>query len=246
MGAAAIPVAIAVGRSVGGAVGANQRRQKEKGRLGDAYRSGARNLTVRQSDAQQSASERLVARGLAGGGGLAPYGVVQPSQGPTVPGMAVKGQGYTAPGGANSQTTAQPRGTGVTNPTGPTAPRTLGQQYMADLVSEQRAEQTDLRQEYDNALQRNDADYTDAVIGSIASGLGSAYGAYTGLSAYGDAKKGGTGDANADILKAPTKAMPDLSGVAFGGINPINPLASGAWARPQSVDSFTVTGRRYG
>lgn len=60
--------ALSIGKGIYGAIQANQQKQRNKGYINDAYRSGVQRMETRQGDVRQSTSESLNARGLLGGG----------------------------------------------------------------------------------------------------------------------------------------------------------------------------------
>lgn len=224
-----IPIIGGIAEGIAGAVQANQRRQRAKGVLTKAYTMGQQRLNLSQEDERQSGAESLVRRGL----GARPGVIARPTQ----PTLTTDGSGapvktfsplFNQVSAANGVRMLPGGSLDVGGAT------TLGQQNVKDRGREQVLEQTDLRTNYDNAMQDNNNAATDAEIASIAGGVG------TALSGVASSYAAPAAAATMATSAGPQKAMSDLASRSYGGINPVNPLEGGAWA--QSTRNFNVYG----
>lgn len=136
--------AYAVGKGIYGAISGNQRRQRMKGYINDAYRSALQRQNVHDTDVRQDTAESLNARGIL-------------SQGPqftqTSPSLT-----QSAYGGGQ--------------------PSTLGGQMEADTNRELALEHHDLDASHTRALNENNADYANDLVGAAtgtAQGIMQAY-----------------------------------------------------------------------
>lgn len=219
-----------------GAIGANQRRQRNKGLISQAFRSGNQRLARSQADERQSQGEQLLARGLAQGGDVNTGRVAGVSH--DMPGLVSQGAKPLTGFGAFGDSVLKRSGIGVTpgDTTSVSGARSLGGQQIADQHREQVFDTTDLRTNYANELQDNDQQATNEMLGAVAGGLGTAFRAYNAGQSYAAAPDPRT--VNNGLPAGVTQGR-DLSTTAYGGIDPVNPLGRGAWAR-KSVDSFNV------
>lgn len=215
---ALVGAGIGVLGGIAGAVGANQRSQKNKGLINAAYTRGRQRLNLNQADERQSSAERLGARGLAQGGSVRLGGIARP---------AAFRAGYNGTGPIN-ELSKRFTGLGYDPGTGTnvTGAHSLGEQYTADQGREQTLEQQDMATERDNALKANNDERTNAYVNAAIGGVSSAVNGYNAVSAYNDAYQ-------------KPKDPRDMSGGAWGGIDPVRPLEFGAWA-PRAVDQFNI------
>ena len=188
---------------------ANQGRQKNKGIIGKAYALGRQRLNLSQQDTRESQAESLGARGLAQGGNVRDMGPVSPTMGP-------KGEAGAAPvsvGGAHD----------------------LGGQATLDEQREQQLEQTGLSNQAQSAYAANDANANTSELNSAIAAGGDIASAFAnkpapnvsgGPSASATPASLGLGGSS---VPAPQMASSPY-GNAWGGIDPINPTARGAWS----------------
>jgi len=239
-----LAAAYGLGRAAFGAIQGNQTRQRNKGLISQAYRTGRERLDLTQGDVRQNVQESAVARGLAGGGGVRASGPVHPTGGGGVGSAGYKTKTSYAmrvPGHPQfgvTPTVTQVGGERAAPPVSVSGAYDLGSQQGSDLAREQQLEQTDLVRQKDAALAGNDAEYANTLVGSAAAGVA---GAGDVANAYGAMKAPGVTDAfGAGRLPEGTTAPDTPYKNAFMGIDPVNPLERGAWAR--NAD-FNVYGR---
>jgi hypothetical protein len=193
-----------------GAINSNQTKQRNKGYLSAAYRSGVQRQETLQQDTRQATSESLNARGLLSGG-VSPIHAAM------------------APAGGRKEV-------GTSGVLEALAPQTEGATDLAGGVQvrnerEFGIERNDLDNQYKRDINENNAAGLNGELGSIAGGIEGVAGAVSaaqGLSAANAAATGASG------TRTPI-ASALLSGSAYGGIHATDPLGdpSSAWHVPR-------------
>lgn len=206
-----VMAALGVGKSIYGAIEANQVKQRNKGYINDAYRTASARMSQQQATGSEENLESLNARGMVSGG-------VRPIHAAMV--------------------------NGTSNATD------LAGQSQANLEREYGLDRHALDAAHTQALNENKADALNAQIGAISSGIGSvasAYGSGQEMAALNAA--GGSGASSAAGTAASANQSPIasamLSGSAFEGIHPVDPLGdpTSAWHMPGSTGTTIGDGQ---
>lgn len=144
---------IAVGNAIYKGISANQRKQRNKGYIQEAFRSARQKQETHEGDVRQGEAESLNARGLGTTGAV--------SRNPSRIAAAM------AKGGIPALANLPPS-------------TTLGGRVQTETNRELGLERRDLEQARDQALRENKAEYIDSLVGATTGGLlglGQAYGA---------------------------------------------------------------------
>jgi len=218
-GIAPLIAALVVGgvRAGVGAIQANQRKQRQKGYISQSADISTKRLAREQRLARESEAESLGARGLLqGGSGAINAAMVGDAAGKKI---NVFGRSVELPPSGPVSTTG-----GGTD---------LASSITTDTGQQMALERRDLSNKIRQAYRENKDQYTQALLGSVASGVetgASVYGAGKNLSAL---KTGGVGGGGGlgGVDGPGTNTNELLSATSFGGINPVDPLGdpSSAW-----------------
>lgn len=219
---------LAVGGAAYKAISANQRKQRMRGYIGQAFRSAQERQQVHEGDVRQGTAESLNARGLGSTGAVQPATVTRSS-----PEVLAQLEAAGAPPGLISQAM---RGKATTTQR---APSTIGGRVQSETNRELGLERTDLLNARDQAYRENSADYFNELIGAGlqgAQGVAGAYGASQDLAAMQQLQPQG-----GSKIRAAMMGVDDPTNW-YGGVNGVDPLnAPGSSWNPQTLNAVAGT-----
>lgn len=241
--------ALAAGRAIYGAVNANQKKQRNKGYIDEAYRSAQQRQRVKEGDVRQGTAESLASRGL-----LTSGAVRRTTATPAAPVMVPGSRILNAMRGAQFENAKQ----GLAQSGAIVASRTLGQRAQNENSREFALERSDLTAARNAAQRENKAEGFQGQFNSIingATGIASAIGLSQQLGAGAQLSQSATDAARSDqsdqiaALPIPgVQAIPPSRAIAgamgidnpnnwFGGIHGIRPLDApgSSWNRKETL-----------
>lgn len=242
MGAAAVAAGLAIGGRIYSAISGNQRKQRNKGYIGESYRTAKQGLQVRQQNIRQGTTESLIARGLTQGG-------VTPIQRAMAGGAAGEHRDYTEGlkgvdrlrNKAEVDLWNKQHEHLVHAAPDPSSAHTLGEQQQVDNDKQFQLEQTDLENQRNRAETENKADYLDTLVHAV-TGVGSDVAQAYSVSQDKKMVDEGKAAATSPIKSTMLSGAADGRNWAFGvvGNDPLNAPGS-SWNRGRTVTGTGLT-----